>query len=116
MYQLEADRSFARGETEAAVTLLQTATSVDPSDSRAQYRLGLGYIQSGRFGDAVTVLKALEAREGTARNLTLALATAYVAQGDEPKATEALLRGGLSSGQANLELTAIRSGLRSQRK
>ena len=78
---------YEQGQTDAAQSLFAKALSVDPKSADANYNAGLIALAKNNVADAHTYFGKAA---GTAGNLSAALGTSYIAQGDYAKAQNAL--------------------------
>lgn len=77
-YLSDADRAFAAGDLDRAITAYRTAATIAPDDERTFYRLGLALQQRGDYIEAVQAYRKAIAidpsNKHTHYNLALALA------------------------------------------
>lgn len=78
---------YEQGQTDAAQSLFAKALSIDPKSADANYNAGLIALAKNNVADAHTYFGKAA---GTAGNLSAALGTSYIAQGDYAKAQNAL--------------------------
>jgi Flp pilus assembly protein TadD len=106
----EARRLMESGDNAGALKLLQEARVMFPGDADLLILLGVAACQSGRFDDAVTVLKPLDVPGATQANALLTLGTAYMGMGrvgDARVATEKALTIDAQSPEANYNMAQI---------
>ena len=78
---------YEQGQVDAAKSLFAKALSIDPKSADANYNAGLIALAKNNVSDAQTYFGKAA---GTAGNLSAALGTSYIAQGDYAKAQNAL--------------------------
>ena len=104
-----------RGDNEAALQALRRAADADPSLTD---NLAVLYLATGRYKEAAAGYERIVARRGLNQDdlATKFLAQAYVGLGDERKASEVLLKGGVPPGSMAEELTKLRDRVIERRR
>ena len=77
VYTMVADARMRDGQPAAAIEVLRPAFERDPANEEISRRLGVAYVMTGRYADAVPVLDAHLARRPADQELLLAAITAH---------------------------------------
>jgi VWFA-related protein len=87
IYPMMADARLRDGLPDAAIEILKPAYALAPTNDEIARRLGVAYVLTGRFADAVPVLDSYLTRDATDEDMLLA---AIVAQYEVARAGQAL--------------------------
>ena len=77
VYTMVADARLRDGQPGSAIDILEPVYARNPADDEVAKRLGLAYVMTGQWSDALPVLDSYLARNGTDQDLLLASITAH---------------------------------------
>ena len=77
VYTMVADARMRDGQPASAIEILKPAYDRNPSDDEVAQRLGLGYVMTGRWADALPVLDTYLSRNASDQDILLASITAH---------------------------------------
>lgn len=77
VYPMVADARLRDGQPGSAIDILEPAYARNPADDEVAKRLGLAYVMTGQWSEALPVLDSYLSRNGTDQDLLLASITAH---------------------------------------
>lgn len=104
-HAIASSQAYRRGDYETALQSMIQAAAADPS---LEENVASIYLAAGRYEEAVAGFERAAARRGLHGPLTLELAQAYVGIGDEIKASQVLIKGGVPQDAVGGELDRMR--------